>query len=97
MFRLAGARGYTIIRGGGCELFHMAPPAGSLHVLCLSPFAQASGDKYLLHPRPPQSPPFPQFLSSLSMPVYYLQDCHYFYRTALRGLNVSTTISPLYA
>jgi hypothetical protein len=32
------------------------------------------------------------------MPNYFLQeDCHYFYRTALRGLNVSTSVSPLYA
>lgn len=31
------------------------------------------------------------------MPAYCLQDCHYFYRTALRGLNVATFISPLYA
>ena len=31
------------------------------------------------------------------MPSYYLQDCHYFYRTALRGLNISTHVSPLYA
>lgn len=30
------------------------------------------------------------------MPAYYLQDCHYFYRTALRGLNISTSVSPLY-
>lgn len=31
------------------------------------------------------------------MPSYFLQDCHYFYRTALRGLNISTRVSPLYA
>lgn len=31
------------------------------------------------------------------MPPYCLQDCHYFYRTALRGLNISTCVSPLYA
>lgn len=31
------------------------------------------------------------------MPAYCLQDCHYFYRTALRGLNISTAVSPLYA
>jgi hypothetical protein len=32
------------------------------------------------------------------MPDYFLQEnCHYFYRTALRGLNVSTSVSPLYA
>jgi hypothetical protein len=31
------------------------------------------------------------------MPSYCLQDCHYFYRTALRGLNISTRVSPLYA
>lgn len=30
------------------------------------------------------------------MPSYCLQDCHYFYRTALRGLNISTSVSPLY-
>ena len=36
-------------------------------------------------------------LPSSGMPSYYLQDCHYFYRTALRGLNISTSISPLYA
>lgn len=28
---------------------------------------------------------------------YYLHDCHYFYRTALKGLNVNTSVSPLYA
>jgi hypothetical protein len=33
----------------------------------------------------------------LVMPSYCTQDCHYFYRTALRGLNISTTVSPLYA
>jgi hypothetical protein len=31
------------------------------------------------------------------MPVYCLQDCHYFYRSALRHLNIATSISPLYA
>jgi hypothetical protein len=31
------------------------------------------------------------------MPRYCLHDCHYFYRTALRGLNISTHVSPLYA
>jgi len=31
------------------------------------------------------------------MPAYYLQDCHYFYRTALRGLNICTTVAPLFA
>lgn len=30
------------------------------------------------------------------MPAYCLQDCHYFYRTALRGLSISTSVSPLY-
>lgn len=35
--------------------------------------------------------------SSSGMPSYCLQDCHYFYRTALRGLNISTSVSPLYA
>ena len=34
---------------------------------------------------------------SSGMPSYCLQDCHYFYRTALRGLNISTHVSPLYA
>ena len=33
----------------------------------------------------------------VGMPPYFLQDCHYFYRTALRGLNISTSVSPLYA
>ena len=33
----------------------------------------------------------------VGMPSYFLQDCHYFYRTALRGLNISTSVSPLYA
>lgn len=37
------------------------------------------------------------FLLTLNlMPSYCLQDCHYFYRTALRGLNISTSVSPLY-
>ncbi|UQC74424.1 uncharacterized protein CLUP02_01075 [Colletotrichum lupini] len=31
------------------------------------------------------------------MPPFCFQDCHYFYRTALRGLNISTNVSPLYA
>lgn len=31
------------------------------------------------------------------MPAYCLQDCHYFYRSALRLLSISTSISPLYA
>lgn len=35
--------------------------------------------------------------TSSGMPSYCLQDCHYFYRTALRGLNISTYVSPLYA
>jgi len=35
--------------------------------------------------------------TSSVMPAYYLQDCHYFYRTALRGLSICTSISPLYA
>lgn len=36
--------------------------------------------------------------SQVGMPTaYYLHDCHYFYRTALRGLNVNTCVSPLYA
>ena len=35
------------------------------------------------------------FLSG--MPAYFLQDCHYFYRTALRGLNIGVFVSPLYA
>lgn len=34
---------------------------------------------------------------SSGMPSYCFQDCHYFYRTALRGLNISTHVSPLYA
>ena len=34
---------------------------------------------------------------SRGMPPYCLQDCHYFYRTALRGLNISTRVSPLHA
>jgi hypothetical protein len=31
------------------------------------------------------------------MPAYCHEDCHYFYRTALRLLSISTSISPLYA
>jgi hypothetical protein len=31
------------------------------------------------------------------MPAYCLQDCHYFYRSALRHLSIATSISPLYA
>lgn len=34
--------------------------------------------------------------SRVGMPAYYLHDCHYFFRTALRGLNISTSVSPLY-
>ena len=44
------------------------------------------------------SPSLQEFAQHSSvMPSYCLQDCHYFYRTALRGLNISTSISPLYA
>lgn len=35
--------------------------------------------------------------SHRDMPAYCSQDCHYFYRTALRGLNICTTVSPLYS
>lgn len=47
---------------------------------------------------PPSKPPswIPLLLASV-MPSYYLQDCHYFYRTALRGLNIETSVCPLYA
>lgn len=31
------------------------------------------------------------------MPSYYHQDCHYFYRTSLRGLSVVTVVSPLHS
>lgn len=31
------------------------------------------------------------------MPAACTGDCHYFYRTALRGLNISTSVSPLYS
>ena len=31
------------------------------------------------------------------MPYYCLQDCHYFFRTALKGLAISTFVSPLHA
>lgn len=31
------------------------------------------------------------------MPAYCLQDCHYFYRSALRLLNIDTSVCPLYA
>lgn len=30
------------------------------------------------------------------MPSYYNVDCHYFYRTTLRGLSIATLVSPLY-
>jgi len=32
-----------------------------------------------------------------SMPGYYNQDCHYFYRTSLRGLSIATLVSPLHS
>jgi hypothetical protein len=31
------------------------------------------------------------------MPNLYQQDCHYFFRTALRGLSVTTLVSPLHS
>jgi hypothetical protein len=31
------------------------------------------------------------------MPSYCLQDCHYFYRSALRLLSIPTVNSPIYA
>jgi len=31
------------------------------------------------------------------MPPYCLHDCHYFYRTALRLLNIATLVAALYA
>lgn len=48
------------------------------------------------HPLPPKKKSAVCCTSS-GMPSYCLQDCHYFYRTALRGLNISTYVSPLYA
>jgi hypothetical protein len=60
----------------------------------------------LIGPRPPracQTLPCPSLVcplgavaSRVGMPAYYLHDCHYFFRTALRGLNISTSVSPLY-
>jgi hypothetical protein len=49
-----------------------------------------------------KSPSHPKYLYALGkspvpMPAYCLQDCHYFYRSALRHLNIATSISPLYA
>lgn len=35
--------------------------------------------------------------ASIHMPPYYLHDCHYFYRTALRQLSVATLVAALYA
>lgn len=40
---------------------------------------------------------FPPPIPSTSMPAYCHEHCHYFYRTALRLLSISTSISPLYA
>lgn len=31
------------------------------------------------------------------MPNYYEHDCHYFFRTALRGLSITTLVSPLHS
>lgn len=31
------------------------------------------------------------------MPAYYHQDCHYFYRTRLRGLGIVTLVCPLHS
>lgn len=31
---------------------------------------------------------------ALPMPSYYAQDCHYFYRTALRLLSIPTSVAP---
>lgn len=31
------------------------------------------------------------------MPNYYHQDCHYFYRTRLRGLGIVTLVCPLHS
>lgn len=45
----------------------------------------------------PQTTNYSPSASQVGMPAYYLHDCHYFYRTALRGLNVNTSVSPLYA
>lgn len=36
-------------------------------------------------------------IAPVLMPAYCLQDCHYFYRSALRLLNICTSICPLHA
>lgn len=42
------------------------------------------------------SPLFYSSGSTCQMPDYYQQDCHYFYRSALRLLNVPTAVAPIY-
>lgn len=78
----------------------------SLHsALCYStiPFKKClsrSSSAQLPSHKPPPSPRPRSRLKSrifLPMPYYCLHDCHYFYRTACKGLNVSTAIIPLYA
>lgn len=48
-------------------------------------------------PFPSQMPSLFRRIARVLMPAYCLQDCHYFYRSALRLLNVVTFISPLHA
>jgi hypothetical protein len=55
-----------------------------------------------IRPESYKSVPHPKYLyhlgkSLVPMPAYCLQDCHYFYRSALRHLSIATSISPLYA
>ncbi|KIV92755.1 hypothetical protein PV10_04024 [Exophiala mesophila] len=60
-----------------------------------------------VHFKPRSSPLTSHFLGTHSclldcvtqspMPGYYLHDCHYFFRTALRLLSIATLVAALYA
>ena len=83
--RAEGPLDSCLSQRGHNALLYIDPISPSLS----SPLPQSSS---IIHPCP--------FISQTAFSVMsadFLQDCHYFYRTALRGLNVSTSVSPLYA
>jgi len=94
-----------------CDLDHVARnlqrPAAVSHAtllysawtrpLPLSPFVQSRIRSLHTPVLPFSARLFCTVAQRIPMPAYCLQDCHYFYRSALRLLSISTSISPLYA
>jgi len=73
---------------------------------CLASYVRLAGTgiTYIFLPTRDCNPALPSFnllktplcVQGFPMPNLYQQDCHYFFRTALRGLSVTTLVSPLH-